>query len=125
MGENEIGTKILKSAFEVHKILGPGLLESSYQKCLVYELRKTGLSVFSELQLPLTYKDVEIESGYRLDIWVEKKVIVELKIIDEFEDIHTAQLLTYLRLTGCKLGYLFNFKTARFKNGIKRIVNGL
>jgi len=125
MRENEIGTKILKSAFEVHKVLGPGLLESSYQKCLVYELRKSGLSVLSEVQLPLTYKNVEIESGYRLDIWVEKKVIIELKTIDDFEDIHTSQLLTYLRLTNCKLGYLLNFKTARFKKGIKRIANGL
>ena len=125
MHENRIGTHIVNSAFEVHTQLGPGLLESAYQKCLIYEIKKKGLSVLSEVQLPVRYKDTEIDCAYRLDLVVENKVVVEIKSVENLLNIHTAQLITYLKLTDCRLGYLLNFNTARLKYGIKRIVNNL
>lgn len=125
MHENKIGTHIVNSAFEVHTQLGPGLLESAYQKCLLFELKKRGLSVLSEVQLPIKYKEAEIDCAYRLDLIVENKVIVEIKSVENLLKIHTAQLITYLKLTDCRLGYLLNFNTARLKYGIKRIVNNL
>lgn len=125
MSENEIGTIIVNSVFEIHTHLGPGLLESAYQKCLTYELQKRELNVSSEVYLPLHYKGITLDCGYRVDLWIEGKVIVEIKTVDKLLDIHKAQLLTYLKLTDCKLGYLLNFKTSRMKYGIKRIVNKL
>ena len=125
MTENEIGTIIVDSAFEIHTGIGPGLLESAYQKCLAHELEKSGLNVLEEVDLPLRYKEIKLESGYRVDLLVNKRVIVEVKTVDSLLGIHKAQLLTYLKLSKCKLGYLLNFKSSRMKYGIKRMVNGL
>ena len=125
MTENEIGTIIVDSAFEIHTGIGPGLLESAYQNCLAHELEKSGLNVLEEVDLPLRYKEIKLESGYRVDLLVNKKVIVEVKTVDSLLGIHKAQLLTYLKLSKCKLGYLLNFKSSRMKYGIKRMVNGL
>lgn len=125
MTENQIGTLILDAAFEVHKSLGPGLLESSYEHCLSYELMQKGLSVDVQKPLPLVYKEVRLDCGYRLDLFVERKVIVEIKAVDNFNEVHLAQLMTYLKLTSCKLGYLLNFNVAQFKSGIKRVVHNL
>ncbi|MCD4731759.1 MAG: GxxExxY protein [Bacteroidales bacterium] len=125
MTENEISYKILDAAFKVHSALGPGLLESSYQAVLVFELKKMGLYVEKEKHLPLIYEDVHLEIGYRIDILVENKVIVEIKSVDALNDIHLAQVLTYLKLSECKLGLLLNFNVKSMKQGIKRVVNNL
>ena len=125
MTENEIGTSIVDSAIEIHTHIGPGLLESAYQKCLVYELKNRGLAVLEEVDLPLRYKGIKLDCGYRIDLLVNQKVIIEVKTVDSLLDIHKAQLLTYLKLSNCKLGYLLNFKSSRMKYGIKRIVNEL
>ena len=125
MTENEIATKIIGAAIEVHKQLGPGLLESTYESCLVYELRQMGLEVQQQLALPVLYKEVKLEAGYRIDVLVENKVIIELKSLESLADIHTAQLLTYLQLKDLKLGLLINFNEVLLKNGLKRIVNKL
>jgi GxxExxY protein len=125
MTENEISEKIIGCAIEVHKILGPGLLESAYLECLYYELQKAGLKVEKQKPLPLIYKDVKLDIGYRLDLLVESKVIVETKSMDALNDIHVAQVITYLKLSGCKLGLLMNFNVIRLVDGIKRLVNKL
>ncbi|NVO02877.1 MAG: GxxExxY protein [Bacteroidetes bacterium] len=125
MTENEISEKIIGCAIEVHKSLGPGLLESAYEECLFFELQKTGLFVEKQKALPLIYKDVKLEVGYRLDLIVEKKVIIEIKSIEALNDIHIAQVLTYLKLSGCKLGFLMNFNVLKVVDGIKRLVNNL
>lgn len=119
---NQITHEILDSAYKVHSALGPGLLESSYQACLVYELRKKGLKVEIEKPLPLIYEEIKLECGYRIDILVENKVVVELKTVDNFVDVHVAQVLTYLKLSGCKVGLLLNFYTKSLKDGIKRVI---
>jgi GxxExxY protein len=124
MTENEISKIIIGAAIEVHKELGPGLLESSYEACLVYELQQQGLNVQQQLALPVVYKGVKLDAGYRIDIMVENKVIVEVKSVDALADIHTAQLLTYLKLKEIKLGLLINFNEVLLKNGLKRILNG-
>lgn len=125
MHENDIGTAIVNAAYQVHVRVGPGLLESAYQKCLIFELRNHGLEVLHEVELPLKYRGKEIDCSYRLDMIVHNKVIVEVKSVDKLHDIHTAQLLTYLKLTKCRLGYLINFNVPKIKFGIKRVVNGL
>ena len=125
MHENEISEIILYSAFKVHSALGPGLLESSYKECLNYELKKSGLYVEKEKALPLIYESVKLEIGYRIDLLVENKVIIEIKSVDGFNDVYLAQVLTYLKLSGCKLGLLLNFNVKSLKQGIKRIVNNL
>jgi GxxExxY protein len=125
MHENNIGTAIVNAAYQVHVRVGPGLLESAYQKCLIFELRSHGLEVLPEVELPLKYRGKEIDCSYRLDMIVHNKVIVEVKSIDKLHDIHTAQLLTYLKLSKCRLGYLINFNVPKIKYGIKRVVNGL
>jgi hypothetical protein len=124
MHENEIGTFLLEAAFKVHSELGPGLLESAYEACLSYEAEALGLQVKTQLSLPVVYRKVKVECGYRIDILAENKVIVEVKSIDRLNDVHMAQMLTYLKLSGCKLGYLINFNVAHLKNGIKRVVLG-
>jgi GxxExxY protein len=124
MIENEISSKIIGAAIEVHKQLGPGLLESSYEVCLAYELSKLNLNVSTQVALPVVYKDIKLEAGYRIDILVENKVIIEVKAVDKLADIHTAQLLTYLRLRGLRLGMLINFNEVKVIDGIKRILNG-
>lgn len=120
---NDISGKIIECAIKVHRILGPGLLESTYEACLVHELRKAGLKVESQVFLPVFYEGIEIDAGYRLDILVEDVVIVELKAVEGILPIHEAQLLTYLKLSHKKLGLLINFNVVLLKNGIKRKVN--
>jgi GxxExxY protein len=119
---NDITHEILDSAYKVHTALGPGLLESAYRACLAYELRKKGLKVEEEKPLPLVYEDVKLDCGYRIDILVENQVVVELKTVETFTDVHTAQVLTYLKLSGNKVGLLLNFYTKSLKDGIKRLI---
>ena len=123
MTENEISNKILGCAIEVHKQLGPGLLESAYQECLFFELKEQGLKVRKEVPMPITYKDVKLDHGYRIDLLVEEKVVIEIKTVELLNDVHTAQVLTYLKLGGYKPGLLLNFHVSILKNGIKRIIN--
>ena len=124
MTENEISHKIIGAAIEVHKYLGPGLLESSYETCLAYELKQLGLNIKTQIALPLVYKGVKLSAGYRIDILVENNVIIEVKSVDMLADIHTAQLLTYLKLKELKLGLLINFNSVRVIDGVKRVLNG-
>lgn len=119
---NELTGKIIGASFKVHSALGPGLLESSYKECLFYELSKEGLFVEKEKALPLVYEDIKLDIGYRLDLFVENKVVVEIKSIEALTDVHTAQVLTYLKLTRCKVGLLINFNVAGLKKGIKRLI---
>jgi GxxExxY protein len=124
MHENEITGKIINAGIEVHKALGPGLLESAYKECLYYQLTKNGLFVEKEKVLPLIYEEVKLDCGYRLDLLIENKIVVEIKSIDAINDIHLAQVLTYLKIGNYKLGLLMNFNIVLLKNGIKRIING-
>jgi len=126
MTENEIGKIVVDSAIKVHKVLGPGLLESAYEACLVHELiKKRDLKVQAQVGLPVKYEDVILDVGYRIDILIEEKVILELKAVEKLLPIHEAQLLSYLKLSECKLGFLLNFNVYRMKDGIRRMVNGL
>nr|WP_315151761.1 GxxExxY protein [uncultured Flavobacterium sp.] len=125
MTENELSRVVFNCDLKVHQSLGPGLLESAYEECLFYELKKTGLEIQKQKPLPLIYEEVKLDVGYRLDILVENKLILEIKSVDALNDIHFAQLLTYLKLTNCKLGLLINFNVVLIKNGIKRVVNNL
>ncbi|MDR7369478.1 GxxExxY protein [Flavobacterium aquidurense] len=125
MSENELSRIAFDCALKVHQTLGPGLLESAYEECLFYELKKTGLTVEKQKPLPLIYNEIKLEIGYRLDIIIENKLILEIKSVDALNEIHFAQLLTYLKLTDCKLGLLLNFNVILIKNGIKRVVNKL
>lgn len=125
MSENELSKIVVDCAFKVHNSLGPGLLESSYEECLFYELNKTGLKIEKQKSLPLIYEEVKLEIGYRIDLMIENKLIVEIKSVESLNEVHIAQLLTYLKLTNCKLGLLINFNVALIKNGIKRIANNL
>lgn len=124
MEENLITEKIIGSAIKVHKALGPGLLESAYQACLYYELIKTGMFVEKEKPLPLVYEEVKLDCGYRMDLVIERKIIVEVKSVDSLTDIHLAQILTYLKLSNSRFGLLINFNVTLLKDGIKRVVNG-
>ena len=123
MDKNILTKKIIGCAIEVHRQLGPGLLESTYQDCLLYELERSKLTVEKEVFLPLRYKDLELNRGFRIDLLVENKIVVELKAVDTIADIHKAQLLTYLRLGSYKLGLLLNFNVKILRNGITRIIN--
>ena len=123
--ENQLSKIIFDCALKVHRTLGPGLLESSYEECLCYELKKSGLRIIKQKPLPLIYEGVKLEIGYRVDILVENKVIIEIKAVEALNDIHLAQVLTYLKLSSCKLGLLINFNVTLIKNGIKRVVNNL
>ena len=123
--ENEISQLIIGCAIKVHTALGPGLLESAYEECLYYELVKEGLKVEKQKALPLIYEGIKLEVGYRLDLIVEEKVIIEIKACEGLNDIHLAQVLTYLKLSNVKLGLLINFNVTRVKDGIKRVVNNL
>ncbi|MDN3671540.1 GxxExxY protein [Flavobacterium branchiarum] len=125
MSENELSRIVFDSALKVHKALGPGLLESAYEECLIFELKKVGLKIEKQKALPLIYEDVKLDIGYRLDIIVENKLILEIKSVVALNDVHFAQLMTYLKLTNCKLGLLINFNVVLMKNGIRRIVNNL
>ena len=125
MTENELSEKIIGCAIEVHKLLGPGLLENAYLECLFYELQKAGFIVEKQKALPLIYKEVKLDAGYRLDLIIENKVIIEVKSVEVLNDVHVAQVLTYLKLSGCKLGLLMNFNVLRLIDGLKRLVNKL
>jgi len=125
MTENEISNIIIGKAIEVHKALGPGLLESAYQECLFYELKNEHFTVEKEKPMPIVYKDIRLDHGYRIDLLVENKVVIEIKSIDSFMDVHEAQILTYLKLGDYKLGLLINFNVQLLKNGIRRYVNKL
>jgi GxxExxY protein len=124
MTENELSKIVFDAGLKVHKALGPGLLESAYEECLFYELQKQGLFVEKQKALPLIYEEVKLEIGYRVDLLVEKKLVIEIKSVEAINDLHLAQVLTYLKLNNCKLGLLINFNTVLFKNGVKRIING-
>lgn len=123
MNENEISNVIIGKAIKVHKFLGPGLLESAYQECLLYELKNSGLSVEKEKSLPIIYEEIKLDHGYRIDLLVENKLVIEIKSVDFLLDVHTAQILTYLKIGGYKLGLLINFNVSLLKQGIKRFIN--
>ena len=125
MTENELSKIVFEAGLKVHKALGPGLLESAYEECLLHELQKLGLFVEKQKSLPLIYEEVKLDAGYRIDLLVEKKIIIEIKSVEALNDLHLAQILTYLKLSNCKLGLLINFNTVLFKNGVKRVVNNL
>ena len=125
MTENEISNKIIGAAIKVHTQLGPGLLESAYQECLYYVLNKEGLKVEKEKPMPLVFEEVKLDCGYRIDLLVENKVVIEVKSVEGLNDVHLAQTLTYLKLGNYKLGLLINFNVALLKQGIKRVVNGM
>ena len=125
MNENEISYQVIGAALKVHRSVGPGLLESAYETALAYELRKLDLYVEEQVTLPFVYEEVRLEAGYRIDIMVNKLVIVEIKSVENLMPVHHAQLLTYLRLTNIKLGLLINFNAVILKNGIHRVVNNL
>ena len=120
---NRITERIIGAAIEVHRDLGPGLLESAYESCLAFELVERGLKVEQQKPLPVVYREVKLDCGYRLDLLVEEAVIVEVKAVDRLAPIHKAQLLAYLRLSGCKVGLLINFNVKVLKDGIRRVVN--
>ena len=119
---NQLTEKIIGAAIEVHRQLGPGLLESTYETCLVYELELLGLRVERQKALPVVYKDVKLDQGYRIDLLVEDAVIVELKVVEEINSVHEAQVLSYLKLSGCPAGLLLNFNVKLLKQGIRRFV---
>ena len=125
LSENDLSNIIIREAIHVHKNLGPGLLESVYEACLYHRLSKAGLNISKEKAIPVVFEEIKLECGYRTDIVVDNKVIIEVKAVEALNDIHKAQLLTYLRLTGLKLGLLMNFNVLYLKDGIKRIVNNL
>jgi GxxExxY protein len=120
-----VGREIVDAAVKVHRALGPGLLESAYQECLYYELSKRGLQVACEVLQPIIYEGQQIDAGYRLDMLVEDTIIIENKAVVELLPIHEAQLITYLKLRNCRLGFLLNWNVKLMKQGIKRMVNGL
>ncbi len=125
MEENSIGSLVLDAAFDVHRSLGPGLLETVYEAAMIYELEQRGLTVQRQVVVPIEYKDIRFDEGFRADIIAEDKVILELKSVESVSDVHKKQLQTYLRLTGCRLGFLLNFGAALMRDGIIRSVNGL
>jgi GxxExxY protein len=123
--ENDLARIVVNCALKVHKALGPGLLESAYEECLYYELSMTGLTVEKQKPLPLLYEKVQMDVGYRVDLLVDNRVIIKIKAVEAINDVHVAQLLTYLKLSGCRLGLLINFNVALIKDGIRRVVNKL
>lgn len=125
MTENEISTKIIGLAIDVHKVLGPGLLESAYKESLFYMINKHGLKVEKVKVMPLVFEEIKLDCGYRIDLLVENKLVIEIKSVDCLNDIHLAQTLTYLKLGNYKLGLLINFNEVLLKKGVRRIVNNL
>ena len=124
MTENEIAHKVIGLAIEVHSALGPGLLESAYKECLYYKIKESRLSVQKEKPMPLIFEGVKLECGYRIDLLVENKLVIEIKSVEALNDVHLAQTLTYMKLGNYKLGLLINFNVALLKNGIRRVING-
>lgn len=125
MTEEDLGRAVIGAAIKIHSALGPGLLESAYETCLIYELEKEGIAVRSQVSVPIRYERLKIENGYRVDLLVGSLVVVELKAVPSILPVHRSQLLSYLRLGGFKLGYLLNFDVALMRDGIVRLVNGL
>jgi len=125
MTENELSIRIIGLAIEVHSALGPGLLESAYKECLFYKIWSSGLDVEKEKPMPLIFDDVKLDCGYRIDLLVDKKVVIEVKSVESINEVHMAQLITYMRLENYKLGLLLNFHVLKLKDGIKRVVNRL
>ncbi len=125
MGENEIARIVVDAAYRIHTTIGPGLLESAYEAILAYELGKRGLHILRQVRVPIVYEEVNLDEGFRADLIVENLVIIELKAVEQVIPVHKKQLLTYLRLTGKKLGLLINFNEDKIKDGISRVVNGL
>lgn len=125
MTENEIARIVFNSAVKVHRSLGPGLLESAYEECLFYELKQKNLKVVKQKALPLIYEDVKLDIGYRIDLLVEDKFIIEAKSVESLHEVHLAQILTYMRLSDIKLGALINFNEELLKDGFKRVINGI
>lgn len=123
MTENELANKVIGIAIEVHKALGPGLLESAYKECMYYKINQAGLYVEKEKPMPLIFEEVKLDCGYRVDLLVENKLVVELKAVEALNDVHLAQVLTYLKLGNFKLGLLINFNVSLLKQGIKRVIN--
>ncbi|ADR20566.1 hypothetical protein MATR_18110 [Marivirga tractuosa] len=124
MNENELSKIIIGSAIKVHQSLGPGLLENAYQECLFYELKNQNLAVIKEKSMPVIYEEIKMDCGYKIDLLVEDKVVIELKSVDKLNDVHKAQALTYMKLGHYKLGLLINFNVSFLKSGIKRLING-
>lgn len=120
---NALTGRIIGAAIEVHRHLGPGLLESAYETCLAYELERRGLAVERQKALPLVYKDIRMDHGYRLDLLVERDVILEIKVVEQIAPVHEAQILSYLRFSGCKIGLLINFNVKLLKDGIRRFID--
>ena len=118
----ELTSSILSCAYKVHSALGPGLLESAYEECLYYELDKIGIEVIKQKPMPLIYHEKKLDLGYRIDLFVENKVIIEIKAVDAVNPVHMAQLMTYLKLSGCRIGFLINFNVQSLKDGIKRVI---
>jgi len=125
MTENDLAKIAFDAGLKVHKTLGPGLLESAYEECLFYELSNAGIKVEKQKALPLVYEEVKLDVGYRVDLMLEWKFIIEVKSVEALNDLHLAQILTYLKLSNCKLGLLINFNSVLFKNGVKRVINGI
>lgn len=125
MTENELSRIVFELGMKIHRKLGAGLFESVYEECLFYELQKAGLKVEKQKALPIVYETLKIDNAFRLDLIVEDKLILEIKTVEFINEVYKAQLLTYLKMTNCKLGLILNFKTAVFKDGVKRLVNGL
>jgi len=121
-GLNDLTKRIIGAAIEVHRNLGPGLLESAYEACLAYELQERGLAFERQRALPLVYKEIRVDTGYRVDLLVERQVVVELKVVDQITPVHEAQVLSYLRFSGCKIGLLLNFNVKLLKDGIRRFI---
>ena len=122
---NDLSYKVIGLAIEIHRELGPGLLESAYQECLFYELKKAGLQIEKEKALPIVYKEVKLDHGYRIDLLVENTLVIEVKTVENFTDVHFAQVLTYLKLGKFPLGLLINFDSKILKNNIKRFINNI
>jgi GxxExxY protein len=125
MDENELSNRVIGIAIEIHKVLGPGLLESAYKECLFYKLVQSGYYVEKEKPMPLIFEEVRLDCGYRIDLLVENKLVIEIKSVEATTDVHMAQTLTYLKLGNYKLGLLINFNVVKLKDGIRRVINGL
>ncbi|MDY0082948.1 MAG: GxxExxY protein [Ignavibacteriaceae bacterium] len=125
MNENELSNKVIGVAIELHRVLGPGLLESAYENAFAYELKGIGLDVKQQVPMPFIYKEIKLDVGYRIDMLIENKILIEVKSIEALAPVHFAQVLTYLKLSDLKLGLLINFNTKLLKNGIHRVVNDL
>ena len=124
MNENQISKIVIGLAIEVHKVLGPGLLESAYQECLFFKIKQAGLVVQKEKPMPLIFEEVKLECGYRIDLLIENKLVIELKSVESLNDVHLAQTLTYMKLGNYKLGLLINFNVSLLSKGVKRVING-